>query len=77
MVGETSRNVYTRSLEHNNRYENNGSDSFNVKHQNEHHNGEHANVKVKFVKSFKDALSRQVSEAVTIFKTQGEGKILA
>ena len=75
-IGETSRNVYSRSLEHSNRYEKNGSDSFVLKHQNEFHNGEPANVRVQFVKSFKDAMSRQVSEALTIFKTQEEGKIV-
>ena len=75
-IGETSRNVYTRSLEHSGKYDKNNSDSFILKHQNEYHNGEPANVKVKFVKSFKDAMSRQISEAVTIFKTQEEGKIL-
>ena len=31
---------------------------------------------MQFVKSFKDAMSRQVSEALTIFKTQEEGKIV-
>jgi len=75
-IGETSRNVYTRSLEHSGKYDKNNSDSFISKHQNEYHSGEPANLKVKFVKSFKDAMSRQISEAVTIFKTQEEGKIL-
>ena len=44
--------------------------------QNQFHNGEPAKMKVSFVKSFKDAMSRQISESVLIFKTQESGNIL-
>ena len=47
-----------------------------TKHQAEVHNSQPANMKFNFVKSFKDPLSRQVTEAVHIFKTQTDGKLL-
>ena len=72
-IGETSRNIFSRSLEHQGKYLNNDSGSFIVKHQNLCHNGEPANMKLSSVKSFNDCLSRQVSESVHIFKTQEEG----
>ena len=75
-IGESSRNIVTRSLEHANKYAKKNSDSFILKHQNEFHNGEPARMKVSFVKSFKDPMSRQISESVHIFKTQESGMIL-
>ena len=42
------------------------------KHQEEKHNGEPANFKMKVVKSFKDPLSRQVTEAIMIKNHKGE-----
>ena len=75
-IGESSRNIVTRSLEHENKYVKKNTDSFMVKHQNQFHNGEPAKMKVSFVKSFKDAMSRQISESVLIFKTQESGNIL-
>ena len=33
-------------------------------------------MKLSYVKSFKDAMSRQISESVHIFKTQESGKVL-
>ena len=44
------------------------------KHQEEFHDGAPANMKLKFVKSFKDCLSRQITESVHIFKTEEEDK---
>ena len=75
-IGESSRNIVTRSLEHENKYLKKNSDSFMFKHQNDFHNGEPARMKLSCVKSFKDPMSRQISESVHIFKTQESGKIL-
>ena len=75
-VGETSRNCYSRSLEHQTKYSKNNSDSFIIKHQNEFHDGQPANMKFNFVKSFKDPLSRQVTESIHIFRTQSDGNLL-
>ena len=47
-----------------------------IEHQKEFHDGQPANMKFNFVKSFKDPLSRQVTEAVHIFKTQNENNLL-
>ena len=74
-IGETSRNIFSRSLEHQSKYASNDPGSFIKKHQTTFHNGEPANMKLSNVKTFKDCLSRQVSESVHIFKTQEEGKL--
>ena len=42
------------------------------KHQVEKHKGEPANFKMRIVKSFKDPLSRQVTEAIMIKNHKGE-----
>ena len=76
-IGESSNNLYTRSKSHyqksvsNNKRTREGS--FIAKHQEEFHNNRPPNMKVKVVKCFKDALSRQLTEAVHIFKTEEEG----
>ena len=69
-IGETSRNIYSRSLEHKS-----GTNSFIKKHQNECHDNNPPNMKVNCLKSFKDSLSRQVSEGLYIFKTQEDENI--
>ena len=74
-IGETSRNIFSRSLEHQSKYASNDSGSFIKKHQTTFHNGEPANMKLSNVKTFKDCLSRQVSESAHIFKTQEERKL--
>ena len=65
-IGETSRNFYTRSLEHLEKSEQKALDSFINNHQVETHNGEQPSFSVKVIKSFKDPLSRQVYEGVHI-----------
>ena len=69
-IGESSRNIYSRSLEHQS-----GSNSFLKKHQSECHDGNPPNLKVNCVRSFKDALSRQISEGIYIFKSQEDENI--
>ena len=71
-VGETSRNFYTRSHEHLNKNQNKAAESFMFNHQKDHHNGQPANFKVKVLKSFSEALSRQVYEGTYIRNIKGE-----
>ena len=70
--GETSRNLYTRGREHVKKLEKKDVSSFMQKHQNEVHNGEPVQFEMRVVKSFKDPLSRQITEAVLI-KNAGAG----
>ena len=70
--GETHRNAYTRGQEHWKKYNKRDESSFMLKHQEEKHNGEQANFKMKVLKSFKDPLSRQVTEAIMIKNHKGE-----
>ena len=65
-IGETSRNFYSRSLEHIDKARKKSDDSFISNHQRECHNGEEPKFNVKVLKSFQDPLSRQVSEGVYI-----------
>ena len=44
-------------------------ESFILKHQQEQHNGSEPKMKMEVLKTFQDALSRQVSESVYIFRT--------
>ena len=63
-VGETSRNLFTRGLEHWKKYEGGKADSFLLKHQLENHDGCAAVCSAKVTKKYKDCLSRQVAEGV-------------
>ena len=65
-IGETARNIYTRGKEHFNNYKSKKSDSFILKHQIEKHDGQDADFSASVTNKFRDCLSRQVSEAVTI-----------
>ena len=69
--GETHRNAYTRGLEHMKKYQRKDENSFIFKHQVEKHNSQPANFGMRVVGSFKDPLSRQVTEAVMIKNHQG------
>ena len=69
-TGETSRNLYTRALEHKKKYEDKAGDSFMNNHQVEAHNGGDPNFNVKVVGSYRDPLSRQVAEGVLITNTK-------
>ena len=67
-TGETNRNFYTRDQEH--------RDKKNLKswmrsHQNEKHEGNSPEYKMKVEKVFKDPLSRQAGKAVMIRRTEG------
>ena len=65
-IGETSRNFYSRSLEHMDKATKKSDDSFIFNHQKECHNGSQPQFKTKVLKSFQDPLSRQVAEGVYI-----------
>ena len=65
-IGETSRNFYSRSLEHIEKANSKSEDSFIYNHQRECHNGTQHQFKTKVLKTFQDPLSRQVSEGVYI-----------
>ena len=67
-IGETSRNLYTRGKEHLQKYQSlkRNKDSFMMKHQDEKHAGREAMFRAKVTGTFRDCLSRQVSEGVYI-----------
>ena len=69
-VGESSRNLYTRSNEHLSRYRAGKMTSFMVKHQTTVHQGEEAQFKAKVTANTRDCLTRQVKEAVQIRRSQ-------
>ena len=59
-------------MEHSSLYEKESPKSFLHNHQVKQHNSEPADFDVKVIKSFKDPLSRQVTEAVLIKNHTGE-----
>ena len=65
-IGETSRNLYTRAKEHQDRYRKRNKDSFMLDHQLDQHQGEEAQYVTKNVKNFQDCLTRQISEGIYI-----------
>ena len=67
-TGETSRNLYTRDLEHR---DNKNKNSWMHSHQQEKHEGAEPDFKMKVERIYKDPLSRQASEAVFIRRTNG------
>ena len=69
-IGESSRNLFTRSQEHVSRYRGGKITSFMVKHQNSEHQGDEASYKAKVTASTRDCLTRQVREAVLIRRSQ-------
>ena len=60
-VGETSRNLFTRSREHLARYRAGTGTSFMLKHQSSAHQGEEVKYRVKVTSSTRDCLSKTVS----------------
>ena len=70
-TGETGRNLYTRGLEHLEKYEKKSENSFLHAHQMECHEGAPAKFSTKVTGSYKDPLSRQVAEAVLITRSSG------
>ena len=69
-IGETSRNLFTRSQEHVARYRGGRMTSFMVKHQRKEHQGAEARYRAKVTSSTRDCLTRQVREAVLIRRSQ-------
>ena len=65
-IGESSRNLYTRSKEHLARYRAGTGTSFILKHQANAHHGEEEDYRAKVTASTRDCLTRQVKEAVLI-----------
>ena len=45
-----------------------------LRHQIDVHDGQDARMKVSMINSFKDSLSRQISESVYIFRTEQKGE---
>ena len=66
-VGESDRNLFTRGKEHLK-----NKSGFIVKHQEEKHNSEPAEFEWRVLRTFRDPLSRQTAEAVSIRRHQGE-----
>ena len=55
-------------------YEKGRDKSVILRHQNDVHDGQDARMKVSMINSFKDSLSRQISESVYIFRTEQKGE---
>ena len=75
-VGETARNVYTRGLEHlsvyRQRQRGGKKESFMHQHQEDRHQGEEARFRTKVTGAYRDCLTRQISEAVHIRRSEIE-----
>ena len=72
-LGETARNLYTRGREHTGNYQKKkDGESFMAKHQEDRHFGAGADFEARVRSSFKDCLSRQVSEGVYIRRCEKE-----
>ena len=69
-IGESSRNLYTRSLEHISNYRTGTNTSFIIKHQNAQHRGQEPVFMAKVTGRTRDCLTRQVTEAVLIRRSQ-------
>ena len=70
--GESHRNLYTRGKEHEKKFERKEESSFMYRHQQEKHNSNPVEYEMKVVRSFRDPLSRQVTEAILIKNHRGE-----
>ena len=68
--------MYSRHLWHQEKYDKKSSESFMANHMNEKHNGEPAEFKIVVMDKFKDAMSRQLSEALNIKNQAGKSEIL-
>jgi hypothetical protein len=65
-IGETARNLYTRGREHMANFGARNRESFIRNHQTDKHHGMDADFSATVMESFRDSLSRQVSEGVHI-----------
>ena len=69
-IGETSRNLYTRSKEHLNNYKSKSQSSFILNHQNNKHEGAEPDLRATVTARTRDCLTRQIREAVLIRRSQ-------
>ena len=69
-IGESSRNLYTRSLEHLTNYRTGTNTSFIMKHQNTQHRGQEPVFRSEVTGRTRDCLPRQVTKAVLIRRSQ-------
>ena len=65
-IGESSRNLFSRGKEHEERFKNKNNNSFMLKHQSRKHPGMEGKYTAKVTGSMPDCLTRQVKEAVLI-----------
>ena len=65
-IGESSRNLYTRSLEHLRNFRSRTVKSFMVRHMNAKHRGEEPLYRAKLTARTRECLTRQVREGVLI-----------
>ena len=75
-VGETSRTIQERAVEHLSQARRGDQRSHMVRHQTLQHPGEPPSFQFKVVSSHRSALSRQIREAVRIRRRGGAGQIL-
>ena len=75
-VGESSRTIQERGLEHWADFRRNKKDSHIRKHQELQHNGEAPNFIMRAVSFHRSALSRQTAEAIRIRRRGGMGTVL-
>ena len=71
-LGETSRNLYTRCREHDDKFRNQSEDSFMQKHQTSKHPGQPGMFSAKVTGTYNDCLTRQVAEGVFIRRCEYE-----
>ena len=70
-IGESHNNFMTRSAQHKDKFHSRSKDeSFIHKHQVSKHGGQPPNMKMKVLKTFRDNLTRQITESVYIFRTE-------
>ena len=71
-LGETSRNLYTRGKEHDDKLKKEAEDSFMHKHQANKHPGQPGMFTAKVTGTYNDCLTRQVAEGVFIRRCEHE-----
>ena len=77
-IGESHNNFFTRSNQHKEKYNAKKKEtregSFIFKHQQEQHGGKEQNMKMEVLKTFRDNLTRQITESVHIYRTEQQTK---
>ena len=69
-IGESSRNLFTRTQEHLSNFRRGEQNLFILKHQSSSHQGEEPSYKAVVTANTKDCLTRQVREAVLLRRSQ-------